>query len=122
MEEQQPNNKQIDTNIITISKNSKIIYKIYTKMNVLIKSAYGLLDETNYSLILTNVMKQLNKEKLFGFEKKELAICIMVLLLDSVGCPSVISKFTAEATVEIIEMIYTHNMHRYKQTGKCVVL
>lgn len=119
MEEQQ----SIDnSNIITISKNNKIIYKIYSKVNILIKSTYGLLDETTYTLILTKVMRELNKETLFGFEKKEIAICIMILLLDSVGCPSAISKFTAEATVELIEMIYAHSMHRYKTNGKCIIL
>jgi hypothetical protein len=114
--------KTYNQDIVTITKNSKIIYKVYTKMYTLIKSAYGLLSETNYTLILTDVMKQLNKESLFGFQKKELAVCIMILLLDALGCPTVISKFTAEVTIDLLELIYTHNFHRYKHQNKCIIL
>lgn len=109
-------------NIVIISKNSKIIYKIYNKMLILIKSAYKTLDHTNFNLILTACMKQLNKEgTLYGFEKKELAISICMLLLDAIGYPEIISAFSVGVIANLIENIYTHNMHRYKQNKKCVI-
>jgi hypothetical protein len=110
------------SDVVIITKHSKIIHKVYTKMNVFIKSAYGLLNESNYTLILTQVMRQLNKYNLYGWEKKKLAIEIMILLLDAVGCPDAISRFTAELTVTLIEGIYQHNMHRYKHERKCIIL
>lgn len=108
--------------IVVITKHSKIIHKIFTKMSTLIKSVYATLNETNYSLILTKTMRELNKESLFGFQKRDIAVCIMVLLLDSLGCPDVISRFTAEVTMDLIENIYTHNMHRFKHEKRCVIL
>ncbi len=119
--EDKKNNHDCD-DVVIITKHSKIIHKIYSKMHTFIKSAYGLLNESNYTIILIEVMKELNKHNLYGWEKKKLAIEIMILLLDVVGCPDAISKFTAETTIGLIENIYTHNIHRYKQEKKCIVM
>ncbi len=111
-----------DLDIVIITKHNKIIHKIYMKMNTLIKSTYGLLHDHNVSLILTRVMREINKESLYGFEKKNIAISIMVLLLDALGTPDMVSKMTATAIADTIELIYSHSMHRYKKTGKCIIL
>jgi hypothetical protein len=126
MDKDQIENKARDhdcESVIIITKHSKIIHKIYTKTHTFIKSAYGLLNESNYTIILTQVMRQLNKHSsLYGWEKRKICIEIMILLLDAVGCPDAVSRFTAEATVLLIENIYTHSMHRYKQEKKCIIL
>lgn len=125
MDENQLENSPKDHNcedIVIITKNQKILHKIYTKTLTYIKSAYGMLSEANYSLIVTRVMRELNKETLYGFEKRRLCLEIMILLLDICGCPDTISKFTAEATLTIIESIYNANMHRYKTERKCIIL
>ena len=111
-----------DLDIVIITKHNKIIHKIYMKMNTLIKSTYGLLHDHNISLILTRVMREINKESLYGFEKKNIAISIMVLLLDALGTPDMVSKMTATAIADTVELIYSHSMHRYKKTGKCIIL
>jgi hypothetical protein len=111
-----------DLDIVIITKHNKIIHKIYMKMNTLIKSTYGLLHDHNVSLILTRVMREINKESLYGFEKKNIAISIMVLLLDALGTPDMVSKMTATAIADTVELIYSHSMHRYKKTGKCIIL
>jgi hypothetical protein len=67
-------------------------------------------------------MREINKESLYGFEKKNIAISIMVLLLDALGTPDMVSKMTATAIADTVELIYSHSMHRYKKTGKCIIL
>jgi hypothetical protein len=108
--------------LVIIHKNTKVIHKVFSKMKTLILTTQGLIDEHNVGLILTQVMRELNKHDLFGFEKKRLAIEIMILLLDATGSPHVINKFTIEMLVELIELVYCHGMHRYKKTGKCLIL
>lgn len=110
------------TDIIIVTKHAKIIHKIYTKMHTLIRSSYGLLNESNYTLILTQIMRQLNKHNIYGFEKKQLAVELTILLLDSTGCPDAASRFTVEVTISLIEMIYNYNMHRYKTNSKCIII
>jgi hypothetical protein len=122
MEPQITQTDDTDLDIVIITKHNKIIHKIYMKMNTLIKSTYGLLHEHNIALILTRVMRELNKESLYGFEKKNIAISIMVLLLDSLGTPDMVSKMTATAIADTVELIYSNSMHRYKKTGKCIIL
>lgn len=109
-------------NIVIITKNTKIIYKIFSKMNIIIKSTYKIFDESNISIIMTQTMRQLNKENIYGFEKKEIAICIMLLLLDSLSAPDIITKFNADSLCDLIELIYNHNMHRYKTEKTCLII
>jgi len=108
--------------VIIITKHSKIIHSIYSKCNTFIKSTHGVLNESNYTLILTHVMRNLNKHNLYGWEKKKLAVEIMILLLDALGSPDCVSRFTVEVTADLIEMIYTYSIHRYKHNKKCVIL
>lgn len=108
--------------LVILHKNTKVIHKVFSKMKTLILATQGLIDEHNVGLILTQVMRELNKYSLFGFEKKRLTIEIMILLLDATGSPHAINKFTVEMLVELIELVYCHGMHRYKNTGKCVIL
>lgn len=108
--------------LVTVTKHSKIIHKVFTKMKTLILSTQGILEDHNISLILTRIMRELNKESLYGFQKKTLAISIMVLLLDALGSPDIVSRFTAELIADTIELIYAHSLHRYKTSGKCTVL
>lgn len=124
MEEQEINNKPKEHNcedVVIITKHSKIIHRIYTKTHTFIRSAYGLLNESNYTIILVQVMRELNKHNIYGWEKKKLCLEIMILLLDAIGCPDA-SKFTAEITLNLIENIYTHNIHRYKHQSNCIIL
>lgn len=112
-----------EKDIVVISKNTKIIHKIYGKMLTFIRSTHGVLNESNFTFILTKVMREINKNsKLYGFEKKTIALECMTLLLDIIGCPDSISRFTATIIVELIEMIYTHSMHRFKTEPKCIIL
>lgn len=109
--------------LVIVTKHSKVIHKIYIKCISFIKTTHGMLNEGNFTLILTQVMRNLNKHNLYGFEKKKLAVEIMILLLDSVGCPDTVSRFTVEMIVDLIEMIYTYNMHRYKHESRsCIIL
>jgi hypothetical protein len=65
-------------------------------------------------------MYELNKESLYGFQKRSIAISIMVLLLEALGTPDTTSNMTAEAIAELIELIYAASLHRYKKKGsKC---
>lgn len=111
----------VDENTI-IHRHTKIVHAVFGKMRTLVLSTRDVVGEHNASLLLARIMRELNKHSLYGFEKKTLAICIMVLLLDAVGCPHTASQLTAEAISELIEFIYTANMHRYKKQGKCVIL
>jgi hypothetical protein len=68
-------------------------------------------------------MYELNKESLYGFQKRSIAISIMVLLLEAVGTPDTTSKVTAEVIADLIELIYAASLHRYKKKGsKCIVM
>ncbi len=111
-----------DLDIVVITKHHKIIHKVFMKLNTMIKSTYVLLNDTNATLVLTRIMRELNKESLYGFEKKILAISIMILLLDSLGTPDIVSRMTAVFIADTIELIYAHSMHRYKKSGKCIIV
>lgn len=109
--------------VIVVTKNSKIVHKVFSKLKTLVLSTTRTLDHEHVSIILTRIMYELNKETLYGFQKRSLAISIMVLLLDAVGTPDAVSKITAEAIAELIELIYAASLHRYKKKGsKCTVM
>jgi hypothetical protein len=110
--------------IVVITKNSKIVHKVFMKLKTLILSTTRTLDQGQVSLILTRVMYELNKESLYGFQKRSIAISIMVLLLDAVGTPDTASRVTAEIIAELVEMIYAASLHRYKKKkdNKCIVM
>ena len=109
--------------VIVITKNSKIVHKIFTKLKTLILSTTRTLDHDHVSIILTRVMYELNKESLYGFQKRSIAISIMVLLLEALGTPDTTSNMTAEAIADLIELIYAASLHRYKKKGsRCIVM
>lgn len=114
--------RHIDTNKeeqkAIFDRNSKVLYKIYSKLNTFIKTGDKVLGHENYNFIVQIVMRELNKHKLYGFEKKDLCIQIMALLLDTFGLPHLLSFYTAEATVAAIDYIYSHNFHRFKKRKK----
>jgi hypothetical protein len=112
---------EVDTDMI-INKHTKIVHKIYSKMKTLVLSTNEVVGEHNVALLLARVMRELNKTNLYGFEKHQLAVVILMLLLDSVGCPHTASAITAEAVVKLVEFIYASNMHRYDSKGRCIIL
>lgn len=83
-------------------------------MKTLIISTNEVLGEHNAALIITRVMRELNKSNLYGFEKRTIAVVVVTMLLDVCGCPHTASGITAEAIIKLIEFIYTSNIHRYK--------
>ena len=103
------------------NRNSKILHKIYIKLTTYIKTTNKTLDHDNFNFVVQIVMRELNKNKLYGFEKKELCTQIIILLLDSLGLPHIINYYTVEAIGEAIEYIYNHNFHRFKKNKSCII-
>lgn len=101
-----------------VQKHVNIIHKISTKMTTMIKASGEHLSHTNFNPILIQVMRDLNKHKLNGFEKRDIAIMIMQLLLDWVGLPHIVSEYTAEIIVTMIEHVYHAGLHKYKRPHK----
>lgn len=108
--------------IVIIAKNTKITHTVFSKVRTLIMATHEGINETNFSLILTKIMRELNKNSLYGFEKKRLAVEIMTLLLDEFAPPEMSGPQFSEKIVETIEIIYAHNMHRYKTENKCKII
>ena len=98
-----------------VAKNIRVIHKIYNKMKVQIKTTSREIDHSNFSQYMIIVMRELCKQKLFGLEKKVIAVELMTLLLSELGLPHVVSHYTAEIISSQIEHIYTHGFHRYKR-------
>ena len=98
-----------------VNKHVKIIHKISTKMNTMIKASGERLGNTNIHFILIQVMRNLNKHKITGIEKRDMAIMIMQLLLESIGLPGLVSEYTAEIIVSMVEHIYHAKMHKFKR-------
>lgn len=101
-----------------VNKHVKIIHKISTKMNTMIKATGERLSHTNFHPILIQVMRDLNKHKLTGIEKRDMSIMIMQLLLESIGLPGIVSHYSAEIIVTMIEHIYHARLHKYKRPHK----
>lgn len=123
-EQQNANNTNNDASAIKnakiFQKNEKIVHKIYSKMLTFVKTTdeNSNLDHDNFTIILTKVMRDLNKTSIYGFEKKTIAIGIMTILLDSLGLPHVVSYYTAEIIEAQVEHIYNHGLHRWKRPHK----
>ena len=101
-----------------IGKNIRVVYKIYNKMKTQIKTTSRELDHSNFSQYLIIIMRELNKNKLFGLEKKVIAVELMTLLLCELGLPHVVAHYSAEVISGQIEHIYNHGFHRYKRPCK----
>jgi hypothetical protein len=108
---------------ITTIKHAKIVHKIYTKMSVFIKTTHDFLTHDNFQIVLVQVMRELRKASgLYGFEKRQIAIEIMSLLLMELGMPSVVAHYTSEIIERQIETLYTMAMHKYKRKHKhCII-
>ena len=98
-----------------VTRNVKIVHKIYRKVETLIKASSRELDHHNLHPTLLVVMRELNKTGLNGFQKKELGVMIMTLLLDSVGLPHIVSSYSASIIADMIEFAYVNGLHRYKR-------
>ena len=101
-----------------VTRNVKIVHKIFRKVETLIKASARDLDHNNMHPTLLVVMRELNKTGLNGFQKKDLAVMIMTLLLDSVGLPHIVSSYGSEVLVNMIEFAYVNGLHRYKRPHK----
>lgn len=103
---------------VVITKNIKIIFKIYNKTKLMIRSTYKELNFDNFSPVLILVMRELSKHKLTGYSKHQMAVEIMSLLLVELGVPPVISHYSAEGISRVIEYIYVNGFHKYKRPHK----
>jgi len=101
-----------------VHKHIKIMHKIHTKYLTMIKAGHDTFDHAGFHRILLYVMRDLNKYKIEGFEKRDLAVLIMTVILDSVGIPNLISEYTAEIIVTCIEHSYQAGHHRFKRPHK----
>ena len=104
-------------------RNAKILHKVYSKVLTHIKTTDGELCHENMNFTIQIVMRELNKAGgLYGFEKKEICLQVLILLLDSIGLPHIISYYTAECIEELIETIYKSGFHRFKKIRKCIIV
>ena len=104
-------------------RNIKILHKIFVKMHTYIKtSGDGDIDHHNCGFYLQMVMRELNKTNLKGLEKRDLAQSIMMLLLDSLGLPHIVSYYTSEIILDMLEVIYNSKMHRFRKVHKCIIM
>ena len=100
----------------------KIIHKILTKMSIMIKATEKEINHQNFNIILVQIMRDLNKNKLEGFQKKTLAVTIITLILTELGMPHIVAHYTSEIIEESIETIYSMGLHRWKRTHKhCII-
>lgn len=107
----------------SFDKKLKIINQIYNKLTIYIKATMEEITHNNAGFILQVIMRELNKQSgLYGFDKKDMAIFIMVLLLESLGCPEVIAYYVPMVIAEMIETIYINRMHKFKKTSKCFIM
>jgi hypothetical protein len=101
----------------------KILHKVFVKMHTYIKtSGDGSIDHHNCGFYLQMIMREMNKTKLKGFEKRDLAQSIMILLLDSLGLPHIVSYYTSEIILDMIEVIYNSKMHKFRRSKRCILL
>ena len=99
-------------------KHVKIFHKIYTKIMLLVKSTEQEINDMNFNIYLIQIMRELNKHNLKGYQKKQLAISIITLLLMELGLPHIVSKYTAEIIEKAIESIYEISLHKFKRPHK----
>jgi len=114
--------KDIPKKAAIFDKNVKIIHNIYSKLSTHIRTGDKEITFDNFHIITQITMRELNKHSLYGFEKKELCVGLLVLLLDSFGLPHIINYYTVEAMSDIIETIYVNRMHKFKKPKKCVIV
>lgn len=104
----------------SFSKKVKTVHKILSKLSTYIKATIQEIDHENVPLLLQIVMRELNKTKFKGPEKRDMAIFIMETLLESFGVPEIIAHYTAELIERLLENIYNHGMHKFKRRN-CVL-
>jgi hypothetical protein len=103
---------------IVVTRHTKIVHKVFTKMRTLIKTTHGELNHENVHSVLVLVMRDMRKYRLAGFDKKTLAIEIMTLLLMELGVPGVVAHWSAEVLERQLEMAYTFGFHKFKRARK----
>ena len=117
----------IEKNVI-VTKHTKIVHKVFSKMLIFIKTTSEFLTHDSFHPVLVMVMRELNKAGsggsggLYGFEKKELCIQIMSLLLIEIGLPPVLAHYSASVIEKQIETVYTMGFHKWRRHHKhCVI-
>lgn len=113
--------KNLD-NLPAFSNQIKATTKIISKMNAYVRATTGELDFHSVGFILSMVMRELNKTKFYGWEKKHLAVFIMAILLEGLGVPEVFAYFSASVLEEMVEQIYRNRMHKFKKSGRCITM
>jgi len=114
-------NASIDDKAL-FDKQIKVLHSISVKMTIYIKATGQDINHNNAGFYLQMIMRELNKSSFNGPTKRDLALSIMILLLDSLGLPHIVSYYSAEVILEMIEVIYAHRMHRFKRTKKCTIM
>ena len=104
------------------NRDVKILHKITVKMTIYIKATGNDICHNTFGFYLQMVMRELNKHKLKGYEKRELTQTIMILLLDSLGLPHIVSYYTAEIILDMIEIVYQSKMHKFRKVHKCAIM
>lgn len=102
---------------LDLTKLDKIRYTVFQKVRVMFLNT---VTEKNFYEIVIRVMRELNKHGLYGFQKKELAIQIVSLLLQEFGVPAVVTVWTMESIAVVVESIYVKGYHRKR--NKCIIL
>lgn len=107
----------IDKDLVT-TKHARIVHKIYQKMLVFVKTTTELVTHESFNVVLISVMRELNKHRLYGFEKRALAVEIMTLLLMELGMPHVVAHYTAGVIERQLETVYMMGFHKWKRTRR----
>lgn len=102
---------------LTLTKVDKVRHVVFQKVRIMFLNT---VTDQNFHEVVIRVMRELNKHNIYGFQKKDLAIQIVALLLQEFGVPSVVTTWTMESVAILIETIYQKGYHRKHRS--CAVL
>jgi len=108
-------------NKVIYDKNIKIIHKVLSKLSTYIKATVNEITHENFHTLLTVTMREINKNSLYGHEKKEICTHIILLLLEMHGMPHITAFYTAHVIESAIEEIYSYGFHKFKRVKKCII-
>lgn len=107
-----------DVEIITPRRDDKIRALVYNKIKIMILNN---LNEVNLHNTIILIMRELNKQNLYGFSKKKLAVEIVTLLISECGNDDIKILYSMTAISEIIETIYINKYHKVNN-NKCNIV
>src|SRR4051794_1775023 len=86
-----------------VSKLEKVRFQIFTQVKLVCKNQANL---TNLQTVITFVMRELNKQTLSGSVKKEIAMEIIMFILQELGEPDIQRQATATVVEQMLENVY----------------